>query len=176
MPACDAAFFPHHGWELFPSRDIPNNFTFGSIFHYLVETMPQYVGEDCSEASDSGSSEEEVEEVVQIGDPFESYEGKEILGNKKLRRGLQYLKSDFVLEVQDCYPHRYHFYRARVRASMKKKFHWVHVALSQISGSVIKCTCLCAQRALGRCSHVSAVLLFILRHARLNGLSGKLCR
>lgn len=169
-------YFPKHGYDVFPSRDIPINFNFGSVFHYMIETMPNYksstdLDSDSSDSSDS--SDEEEEQVIKIRDPFLDGESQEIRRSKKLRRGLLFVKSKFVTGVQDCLQGQLHYYKGHIRASMEKTAYWVHVALSHVSGSVIKCTCDCVQRALGRCSHVCALLLQILLHVRLNGYGGE---
>ena len=171
--------FPNCGWETFPSRDIPENFNFGSVFHYLVETMPEYTGDECvvidSDSEGDSDEDEDVTILAIVMDPFaDGAISKEVLKYKKIRRGLMYLKSGFITGMQDCYPDRYHVYKAHVRASMEQSAYWVHVALSQMSGQVAKCTCECKQKSLGRCSHVGGVLLSILGHVRLNGYGGKL--
>lgn len=123
---------------------------------------------------DSSGDEEDIQTVV-ASDPFENYENDEIRNSKKMRRGLLYVKSDFVGNMQDCIHERVHFFKAQVRASMNMTVYSVQVAISQTSGMVLRCECdeLCAARALGRCSHVSAVLLQILLHVKLNGPGGE---
>lgn len=131
--------------------------------------------QDTAQSEEASSGEKEEEDIVTISDPFLDAECKEIKFCKKLRRGLQYLKSGYVRNVQDSLPDRAHLYRASVRASMVDKAYTVKVALSQVSGSVIKCCCdvSCPQKSLGRCSHISALLLFILLHKNLEGPEGK---
>lgn len=166
----DDEIFPTYGWCVFPSRDIPHNFNFGSVYNYLVETMPQLEDSD-----DASSGDEEEEELVELSDPFQDVECTAINHTKKLRRGLQYVKSAYVRNVQDTWPDKLHVYKAQVRASMLKQAYLVKVALSPLSGSIIRCSCdaRCPQRTLGRCSHISALLLFILMHKNLNGPEGK---
>lgn len=132
--------------------------------------------EDIVQLSDDdfSSGDEEVEEVIAIGDPFEDGEYNEIRFSKKLRRGLQYVKSGFVTHMEDTLPDRIHVYKCVVRASMKEKAYSVKAAMSQVSGSIVRCSCACPQSALGRCSHISALLLSILLHKNLNGPAGKL--
>lgn len=135
--------------------------------------MPNYDGDNQSESDSEEGEIEEAEEVnVNISDPFDSTETDEMLRSKKLRRGLMYLKSNHIRSCKDTVEERLHFFKAHIRASMDKDAYWVHVAMSQVSGRVIYCTCQCVQRALGRCSHVGALLLFILRHIRINGFQG----
>lgn len=162
---------PSVGWDTFPSNNLPKNYNFGSMYHYLVETMPTYNG-DVHSDSDSGEEEEEV--TVTITDPFDNSETDEMLRCKKLRRGLTYYKSKFIRACTDTVKEGIHFVKGHVRASMNKQAYWVHVAISQVSGRIIYCSCdsTCVQRSLGRCSHVGAMLLFILGHTRLNGYEG----
>lgn len=164
--------FPFSGWDTFPSRDLPKNYNFGSVYYYLVETMPQYEEEDGEEES---SGDEDVVTTIEIQDPFDNDENDLMLRSKKIRRGLTYYKSNFIRSVKDTIVDRVHYIKGHVRASMNKTAYWVKIALSQISGSVAYCECdkECAGGALGRCSHVGALLLYILGHMKLNGYSGK---
>lgn len=127
-------------------------------------------------SDDASSGDEEEEETVKISDPFLDAECQAIKLSKKLRRGLQYVKSNYVQKVQDTLPDRVHVYQGSVKASMREKIYNVKVALSQVSGSVIRCTCdiICPQKSLGRCSHISALLLYILLFKNLNGPQGKI--
>ena len=137
--------------------------------------MPQL--EDFVQLSDDdvSSGDEEDVEVIEVSDPFDQAECKEIRMSKKLRRGLQYVKSGYVGHVHDSLPDRIHAYKALVRASMNAVAYEVQVAISQVSGNIVRCKCdsVCPQNALGRCSHISALLLFILLHKNLNGPEGK---
>lgn len=136
--------------------------------------MPEYQEFPSSESSDVSSGDDEVVETICLQDPFDVEESKCIQNNKKVRRGLQYLKSGYIRKVQDCREERYYFAKAQVRASMDCKAYNVMVAISIMSGSVWKAVCddACPQSALGRCSHVSALLLFLWSHIRLNGYGG----
>lgn len=167
-PVC----IPLTGWDKFPSKDIPRNFNFGSVYYYLVESAPIYAGEDQSESESSGD-EEEIE-VIKIRDPFEDHENDNMLRSKKLRRGLMYYKSNFIRDCKDTLEGQVHHFKGHVRASMNMDAYWVHVAVSQVSGSIIFCRCdKNCSLTLGRCSHVGAMLLYILGHTRLNGYDGK---
>lgn len=152
---------------------MPSMFNFGSVYYFLVETMPQM--EDITSISDGDSSEDEEQEIISIEDPFEESEGKVIKSSKKLRRGLQYVKSGYVRNVKDCLPDKVHFYKSQVRASMRERAYIVKAGISQISGTIFNCACddACPQSTLQRCSHISALLLFLLLHKNLNGPLGK---
>ncbi|KAE8748062.1 hypothetical protein FOCC_FOCC005257 [Frankliniella occidentalis] len=166
--------FPSQNWDTFPSRDIPLSFNFGQIYNYLVETMPEYheLGDPSAISESSGEDDDDV--VDSIADPLDSIESECRQRNKKVRRGLQYVKSGNIRKVQDCREGKYYFIKAQVRASMELKAYNVMVAISQISGSVWKCICddACPQSTLGRCSHISALLLYLWSHIRLNGHAG----
>lgn len=156
---------------------MPSNFNFGSVFNYIVETMPQLANPTENTSSvNSSDDEEEAENVVVINDPFDDDdEQTEIKFCKKLRRGLQYVKSGYVRNVHHCLCQRLHCYKGQVRASMNAIAYKVKVAIFQISGSVVKASCQCAAHSLQRCSHISALLLHLLLHKHLNGPQGK-CR
>lgn len=165
--------FPSEGWRTFPSVGIPRMFNYGNIYHHLVESMPLYWNEDEVEMDsedESDSIEDESSDVQE--DPFDE-EYSTVNETKKLRRGLQFLKSKYVRKVQDTYVGRCYFVKAQVRASMECEAYKVKVAISTTSGNISICTCTCKQQSLGRCSHVSAVLLHIWRHVRLHGYGGK---
>jgi hypothetical protein len=138
--------------------------------------MPEYKAPEQLNDSESESSGDEADtSTVEVQDPFLSSERDAMLRSKKLRRGLQYVKSGYVRGVQDCQPNQYNLYKGHVKASMDSRAYWVHIAISPISGSIFKCTCdnTCPQKALGRCSHISALLLFLLAHIKVNGYGGK---
>lgn len=125
------------------------------------------------DACDSSGDEEEPQITV-VSDPFESYENEEIRNSKKMRRGLLYVKSKYVGDMKDCLKDRVHYFQGKVRASMNLEAYTVYVAISQTSGMVLSCKCVsCPVRALCRCSHISAVLLQILLHVKLNGPGGE---
>lgn len=81
---------------------------------------------------------------------------------KPLRRGEQYRNSGFVNEIYLRNDGKCIFMKTTVKASMKNEQHNVLVTLSARSGSVIDGNCDCKASALGRCSHVAALLLTAL--------------
>lgn len=126
-------------------------------------------------SSDDSADETPIVKEVLAKDPFEDPKCKALLHAKLLRRGLQYVKSGWVKGLVDCADDRYHYVKAHVRASMDPEAYWVYVTLSKITGAVCQATCgyPCPASADGRCSHVSAALLQILAHVRLNGYGCK---
>ncbi|KAK3917994.1 Serine carboxypeptidase 1 [Frankliniella fusca] len=138
----NSALFPETGWDPFPSRDIPQSYNFGSVYYYLVESMPQYQDPSMINSGEESVSEEEDEEnveVIELGDIFEDLDNKAVMSSKKIRRGLQFLKSGYVRGMKDCLPDRFHFFKGHIRASMEKKAYWVKAAISQISGNILRC-------------------------------------
>ncbi|KAK3924239.1 Myosin-52 [Frankliniella fusca] len=79
-----------------------------------------------------------------------------------------FFKSKHVRALRDCSQGRCYFLKASVRASMDKEAYEVTVTLSHRSGS-IHFTCECIQQSLGRCVHVSSVLLALWSHIRVRG-------
>ena len=164
--------FPESGFETFPSREIPSNFNFGSVFHYLIESRPRLQLDGSSSSEDSLVDEDQLDVTeVYMKDPFDDPKCKDFMRAKLLRRGLQYVKSGWVKGLQDCANDRYYYVKAHVRASMDAHAYWVYITISQITGGVCQVTCgyPCPATANGRCSHVSASLLQILAHVHLIG-------
>ena len=95
-----------------------------------------------------------------INDEDEGYEGSDDSTAKPLRKGRLVLSSGFVVNIQGAHVHH----------SMKNTTPLdvcVHISLA--SGSVKKCTCTCAASALGRCAHVTALLLHLSDYVKENG-------
>ena len=138
---------PITGWKPFQSCAIPTLFNHGHIFHYLVESI-RFTGQ-----SDSDSE----------GDS--SY-----TTDKPMRRGQQFVESGHVQNVSDTLSNEFYFIRAEVLPSMRNDPpKHVHVCLSCKSGSVLDASCDCKASALGRCSHVSASLLYLDGHVKEHG-------
>ena len=130
---------PITGWKPFQSCPIPTPFNHGHIFHYLVESI-RFTGR-----SDSDSEGDSSYKTVQ-----------------PMRRWQQFVDSGHVKNVSDTMNNDCYFIRAEVLPSMKNDPpKHVHVCLSCKSGSVLHASCDCKASALGRCSHVSALLLFL---------------
>lgn len=83
---------------------------------------------------------------------------------KPFKNGQRYLDSGFVYDVSDNKTVKNYFIRAHVWSSMKNQLpHNLLVILSVHSGAVIYALCeSCKADALGRCSHIVAVLLKLL--------------
>ncbi|XP_053385028.1 uncharacterized protein LOC123537474 isoform X2 [Mercenaria mercenaria] len=137
---------PITGWKKFPSRPIPENFNYGHIYHYLLESV---------KLPDGGNSSD----VDNLGD----------MTAKPLRKGEQYVKSQSLSSIldngtQDCY-----YVKANVDASMLNKVRHPVVTISGKSGAVLDAACDCPANSLGRCSHVGALLLTLNNYCKENG-------
>ncbi|XP_032234254.2 uncharacterized protein LOC5509403 [Nematostella vectensis] len=135
------ANFPDTGWKTFPSMNIPAMFNYGHIYHYLVESVAQLC------ANDEEEREMNIEDSVT---------------EKPLRKGRSLVTSGFVENIQDTTNESTYFVRAHVHHSMKADLPLkTSVSVSKLSGFVKYCSCSCKANELGRCCHVSALLLFI---------------
>ena len=92
----------------------------------------------------------------------EDEEGLGHMTAKPLKNGRKYVDSGFVHDMMDTKTEEHYFLKAHVWPSMRNELsHNVLIILSVSSGAVIHASCnLCKVSALGRCSHVVAVLFF----------------
>ena len=90
---------------------------------------------------------------------------------KPLKNGIKYVDSGFVHDMMDTKTEEHYFLKAHVWPSMKNELpHNVLIILSVSSGAVIHASCdPCKVSALGRCSHVVAVLFSLLDHVNEQG-------
>jgi len=149
----DVPIAPSAGWNNFQSKDIPPYFNYGHIHHYALESVKTII-------SNPQQNEEDEDE-----------QGLAHMTDKPLKNARKYVNSDFVHDVMDTKSDEYYFARAHVWPSMRTDLpHNVLVILSNVSGAVIHASCEpCKVAALGRCSHVVAVLLYILDHVEKHG-------
>ncbi|CAG2186012.1 unnamed protein product [Mytilus edulis] len=124
-------------------RQIPENFNYGHIYHYLLESVVM--------VSENGKTE----------DTDLSH-----LTSKPLTKGQQYVKSGSVSEIMDNERNHHYFIKAKVAASMRNEERIVQVTLSCLSGAVRDTSCTCPGSALGSCNHVAAVLLTLDKHCK----------
>ncbi|CAC5378406.1 unnamed protein product [Mytilus coruscus] len=134
---------PVLGWKPFPSRQIPANFNYGHIYHYLLESVVMEGENGQTEDTDLGH-----------------------LTSKPLTKGQQYVKSGSVSNIMDNERNHHYFVKAKVAASMRNEERIVQVTLSCLSGAVRDASCTCPGSALGRCNHVAAVLLTVDKHCK----------
>ena len=129
-------------------------FNYGHIYHYALESI-KTVRLHPSEVDQS-------EEDCDLGH----------MTDKPLKNGRKYVDSGFVHDMMDNKISEHYFVRAHVWPSMKSELpHNVLVILSATSGAVvIHASCQpCKVAALGRCSHVVAVLFSFLDHVKEYG-------
>ena len=138
---------PVSGWRTFQSQDIPVLFNYGHIYYYALESIKTVVTE-------SGHQDDEDEE------------GLGHMTAKPLKNGRKYVDSGFVHDMMDTKTEEHYFLKAHVWPSMRNELpNNVLIILSVSSGAVIHASCdPCKVSALGRCSHVVAVLFSLLDH------------
>ena len=73
---------PGDGWRDFPSRNLPQNFNYGNIYHYLVESINKVCCHDDYDDEEYGDKGESIGEVT----------------SRPLKKGTWLLKSGFVLD------------------------------------------------------------------------------
>ncbi len=139
--------FPSDGWKKFPHNNLPSNFNYGHIYHYLVESIS---GENDSDASDDGTTTTE----------------------KPLRKGKSLVDSKFIENIQDnvLITNGAYYVRAEVHHSMKKQEPLkVFISLSGKTGFILKAQCNCKSSALSRCCHIAALLLYLFNYVEEHG-------
>ena len=141
-PSSSPPAAPESGWKTFPGC-VPKMFNEGHIFHHLVESLHSPVTDD----SDTDSHDESI-----VLDSHTS---------KPLRRGKQFFNSGHVTHMMDTTVDNCYYVKAVVLASIKQASYETRVTLSGNSGFVLAASCQCKSSALGRCSHVGAVLVAI---------------
>ena len=143
---------PVSGWRTFQSQDIPVLFNYGHIYYYALESIKTVVTE-------SGHQDDEDEE------------GLGHMTAKPLKNGRKYVDSGFVHDMMDTKTEEHYFLKAHVWPSMRNELpHNVLIILSVSSGAVIHASCDPFKvSALGRCSHVVAVLFSLLDHVNEQG-------
>jgi hypothetical protein len=137
---------PMTGWKDFPAFTIPKNFQYGDIRQYIMNGPPlismTQPTQQCQESSDEDASD------------FST--------TKPLRRGRQYFLSGHVREVKQFGDSRTHFVKALIMSSFKPDVSYhVHVSIDCITGSIVDGSCECKSSAMGRCSHICALLLAV---------------
>ena len=145
---CTTPDIPTSGWCSFQSQDIPSLFNYGHIYHYALEFIRTVI-------VDHNQNDEEDDQ------------GLGHMTDKPLKNGRKYVDSGFVHDLMDAKTNEFYFLRAHFWPSMKSDLpHNVLIVLSVASGAVMHASCeLCKISALGRCSHVVAVL-FTFRPCR----------
>ena len=142
-------------WMKFPSTNLPSNFNYGHVFHFIVESIGNFFVDNQNLQEEHGQTD--CTDLVTI---------------KPLRKGRMLLNCGFVVDVGDNYDEKSFTYylRGHVHHSMKsEKPLLVSVAISNKSGYVNYTNCNCRASEIGRCCHVTALLLFLSDYATKNG-------
>ncbi|KAG5872687.1 hypothetical protein JTB14_003044 [Gonioctena quinquepunctata] len=135
-------------WGRFPSCRIPEYYNKGHIYTYII-----------------GENVQNEDPDVEIDD-----EQNIVTSVKPFRRGSQYVDSDHVSEVFDSSDGSYYIAKCKCQSSFRKKVLYnVEIVLNRISGAVVRGSCECKQSSLGKCSHVTAFLIFICRYVEKYG-------
>ena len=148
---------PQVGWTMFPSQDIPVNFNYGHVYHYITESVNHLF------LPNSGTLDQDENLDDNIDD-------EDTVTAKPLRKGYWLVRSGFLENIEDCLTNENYFLRGHVHHSMKaEKPLKVILVLSSIPGFVKFTQCDCRAAALGRCAHVTAVLLMLSDYVAENG-------
>ena len=151
----DASSAVKSKWVKFPGTSIPSMFNYGHIFHYIIETMPSLPA-----ATWAGGDDDDDQDDI---------DGQSSTTAKPLRRGQQYVDSKYVSDLMDKEDDTLYYLKASVNASMISTRYSVLVKLSKTSGAVQDASCECKASSLKRCSHVSALLLYLSYHVKHHG-------
>ena len=91
--------------------------------------------------------------------------------DKPMKNGRQYVDSGFVHDVMDTEDANHYFVRACIWPSMRTELlHNVVVIISVNSGALLHASCEpCRALSLGHCSHVVAVLFYVLDYVQKHG-------
>ena len=146
----EVPILPISGWKRFPSRDIPDSFNKGYIYHYIYESA-------------------KFDKPLQ--DQVSSHYGTE----KPFERANQYIDSKYVTTMMDHSSEKCYFVKAKVKSSLADKFYSVHCTISKLSGAVLDASCHCKASAMARCSHIAALLLSINDHIQCYGYTLASC-
>ena len=141
---------PICGWKKFPSQNIPDSFNKGHIHFYMYESA-RIIGQNGNDCDINYATSK----------PFD--------------RAEQYISSEYITAVQDVSTKDCYFVKANIKSSFCDKYHFVHVTISKASGGVLDASCSCKASAMGRCSHVAALLKCIVDHVEQNGYELSAC-
>jgi len=142
------------GWKPITSckQTLPAMFNEGHIYHYIVEQSEQSTSATVGDVSCNSDSSDDG--------------GTGYVTAKQLRRGRTYFTSGHVQDVSvvdNVSSSDYYFVKGKVRQSMgDTTYYTVTFTLSMNSGFIIDVTCDCKASALGRCSHITALLFALL--------------
>jgi hypothetical protein len=90
---------PVLGWKPFPSKSIPSGFCYGSVYEHIISTAV----------------------LLPAGGVVESG-GDDYSTGKPMRKGREYFRSGFVVDIEDCARLGHYFIKAGVYASYRQLF------------------------------------------------------
>ena len=157
---CVVPAVPASGWRSFPSYDIPVLFNYGHIYYYALESIRTVQLDPSLDVRDEDINKENEMEC-----------GLGHMTDKPLKNGRKYVDSKFVHDLMDNKTEQHYFLKGHVWPSMRAELpHNVLIILSATSGAIIHASCYpCKVAALGRCSHIVAVLFSLLDHVEKYG-------
>ena len=120
---------PSDGWRDFPSRNLPQNFNYSNVYHYLVGLINKVWWHDDYDNEEYGDEDESIE-----------------VTSKPLKKGTCLLKSGFVHNTQDNMDenNKYYILTGHVYHSMKNLLPLnTEVCVSIMSGFVKSARCDC---------------------------------
>ena len=135
---------PGDGWIDFPSKYLPQNFNYGNIYHYFVESINKVCCYNDYDGEEYGDEDDSIGEVT----------------SKQLKKGTWLLKSGFVHDPQDNVDknNQYYILRGHVHHSMKNLLPLnTEVCVSIMCGFIKSRRCGCKAGLVVRCSDVAAV-------------------
>lgn len=138
-------------WQPFPSDKVPKNFTYGSMYHYLVTSC---IDDDYDDS-----------DIENCGNNNQSSK-VDYSTSKPLKRGKLYVESGHVFEIlEGVTPDQMFCMKCKIQASYKaKEIHQVSVMINPSTARIIHGTCDCKASSMGRCSHVAALLYVLLNY------------
>ena len=151
---------PITGWDSFPSVNLPKHFNKGHIHHHIVESVQFVQQPGCSGNGSDTDSDPDIEDLST---------------NKPMKRGKEFLKSNYIFDLKDCQRNASYFLKATVWASYSNDDYKVMVEISQDSGFVRDASCTCTANAMGRCSHVAGLLYKLEEHLLKHGPEPMTC-
>jgi hypothetical protein len=136
---------PITGWKKFPGHSVPKDFNYGQIYNYIERSAKFFSVSELGNGIDSDDDD-----------------GLDYSTGKSLKRGRQYFASRNVCShhMKDAVSKEHYYLKCKVMSSYKaENMHCVMVTISTHNSQIVDASCDCKCSAMGRCSHVAALLL-----------------
>lgn len=136
-------------WQLFLSDKVPKNFTYGSMYHYLVTS--------CKDYDDSG---------IENCDENNQSPKADYITSEPLKWGQLYVESGHVFEIlEGITSDRMFCMKCKIQASYKSKgIHQLSVIINQATVRVVYGTCDCKASSMGPSLHVATLIYVLLNY------------